>query len=248
METLQTAKKMRLTEAQLNEINSSFHDATPQKILEWTLNEFHPRIALASSFGVEDVALIDMMVKINPKARVFSLDTGRLHQETYNVMDEIKAKYNNTIEVCFPDTTRVERMVREKGMNLFYDSVENRKLCCGIRKVEPLNRALSELDGWITGIRRDQTQNRTAAKYVEIDTDHGGIVKVNPLLDWTLDQVWNYVKENKVPYNVLHDRGFPSIGCEPCTRAITAGEDPRAGRWWWEQGNKECGLHVKGGH
>ena len=242
------AKQPRLSAEQVAKINKSLEGASAQKILEWALKELHPKIALASSFGLEDVALIDMMVKINPKARIFSLETGRLHQETYDVMDEIKDRYNIQIEVFFPDAARVEKMVREKGMNLFYHSVENRKLCCGIRKVEPLNRALSQLDGWITGIRKDQTQNRTTANYVEIDTDHGNIIKVNPLLDWSLDQVWVYVKQNKVPYNILHDRGFPSIGCEPCTRAIQPGEDPRAGRWWWEQDNKECGLHVKGGH
>ena len=245
--TIQT-KQPRLSAEQVAKINKSLEGASAQKILEWSLKELHPKIALASSFGLEDVALIDMMVKINPKARIFSLETGRLHQETYDVMDEIKDRYNIQIEAFFPDAARVEKMVREKGMNLFYHSVENRKLCCGIRKVEPLNRALSQLDGWITGIRKDQTQNRTTANYVEIDTDHGNIIKVNPLLDWSLDQVWVYVKQNKVPYNILHDRGFPSIGCEPCTRAIQPGEDPRAGRWWWEQDNKECGLHVKGGH
>lgn len=245
--TIQT-KQPKLSAEQVAKINKSLEGAPPQKILEWTLKEFHPKISLASSFGLEDVTLIDMMVKVNPKARIFSLETGRLHQETYDVMDEIKDKYGIQIEVYFPDAARVEKMVREKGMNLFYHSVENRKLCCGIRKVEPLNRALSQLDGWITGIRKDQTQNRTAARYVEIDTDHGNIIKVNPLLDWSLDQAWAYVRQNKVPYNILHDRGFPSIGCEPCTRAIQPGEDPRAGRWWWEQDNKECGLHVKGGH
>jgi len=245
--TIQT-KQPRLSAEQVAKINKSLEGASAQKILEWSLKELHPKIALASSFGLEDVALIDMMVKINPKARIFSLETGRLHQETYDVMDEIKDRYNIQIEAFFPDAARVEKMVREKGMNLFYHSVENRKLCCGIRKVEPLNRALSQLDGWITGIRKDQTQNRTTANYVEIDTDHGNIIKVNPLLDWSLDQVWAYVRQNKVPYNILHDRGFPSIGCEPCTRAIQPGEDPRAGRWWWEQDNKECGLHVKGGH
>jgi len=237
-----------LSEEQVAKINKSLAGTSAQKILEWAFKELHPKIALASSFGLEDVVLIDMMVKINPKARIFSLETGRLHQETYDVMDEIRDKYGIQIEVFFPDTARVEKMVREKGMNLFYHSVENRKLCCGIRKVEPLNRALSQLDGWITGIRKDQTQNRITAKYVEIDTDHGNILKVNPLLDWSFDQVWEYVRQNKVPYNKLHDRGFPSIGCEPCTRAVQPGEDARAGRWWWEQDNKECGLHVKGGH
>ena len=218
----------------------------PQEVLKWALETFKDRGALASSFGAEDVAIIDMLVKINPKARIFTLDTGRLNQETYDVMDKIREKYKVRIEVMFPKADAVEPMVREKGLNLFYHSIENRKLCCGIRKVEPLNRALSTVDAWITGLRRDQVVTRTAVKKVEIDESHGGIAKINPLADWTWEQTLGYVKQNGVPYNVLHDQGYPSIGCAPCTRAIKPGEDFRAGRWWWEQPEqKECGLHVK---
>ncbi len=217
-----------------------------QEVVRWALTRFGDRVALASSFGAEDVALIHMMVQVNPNARIFTLDTGRLNQETYDVMDKIREKYHVTIEVMFPKADAVERMVREKGLNLFYHAIENRKLCCGIRKVEPLNRALASLDAWITGLRRDQVVTRTGVKKVDLDTDHGGIAKINPLADWTWEQVMAYVKQHQVPYNVLHDQGYPSIGCAPCTRAIKPGEDFRAGRWWWEQPEqKECGLHVK---
>ena len=218
---------------------------TPQETLTWALDNLHPRIAMASSFGAEDVAVIDMIMKINPKARIFSLDTGRLNQETYDVMDEIHKKYNLNIEVMFPDHNEVEQMVRVNGMNLFYHSIGNRKLCCGIRKVHPLNRMLSTLDGWITGLRADQTEIRSNANKLEIDSQHNDIIKVNPIINWTWEQTWDYVKKNNVPYNKLHDKGFPSIGCEPCTRAIKSGEPLRAGRWWWESDpQKECGLHA----
>jgi len=216
-----------------------------QEVVAWALKQFGDRIALASSFGAEDVALIDMMAQVNPKARIFTLDTGRLNQETYDVMDQIREKYHVAIEVMFPKTDAVEQMVRAKGLNLFHHSVENRKLCCGIRKVEPLNRALATVDAWITGLRRDQVVTRANVKKVDLDADHGGIAKINPLADWSWEQVMDYVKARKVPYNVLHDQGYPSIGCAPCTRAVKPGEDFRAGRWWWERPEqKECGLHV----
>ena len=210
---------------------------TPQETLTWALDNLHPRIAMASSFGAEDVAVIDMIMKINPKARIFTLDTGRLNQETYDVMDEIHKKYNLNIEVMFPDHNEVEQMVRVNGMNLFYHSIGNRKICCGIRKVHPLNRMLSTLDGWITGLRADQTEVRSNANKLEIDSQHNDIIKVNPIINWTWEQTWDYVKKN--------NKGFPSIGCEPCTRAIKSGEPLRAGRWWWESDpQKECGLHA----
>ena len=221
---------------------------TPQEILKWSLDNFHPKIAMASSFGAEDVVVIDMMMKINPKARIFTLDTGRLNQETYDVMDEIRKKYNMNIEVMFPDQNETEQMVRVNGMNLFYDSIGNRKLCCGIRKVHPLNRMLATLDGWITGLRADQTEVRLKSNRIEIDEQHNGIIKMNPIIDWTWEQTWDYIKKNNIPYNKLHDKGFPSIGCEPCTRAIKPGESLRAGRWWWESDSqKECGLHADHG-
>jgi phosphoadenosine phosphosulfate reductase len=218
---------------------------TAQEIVRWAVQQFGNRVALASSFGAEDVAIIQMLVQATPTPRIFTLDTGRLNQETYNVMDKIREKYTVSIEVMFPKAEAVEQMVREKGLNLFYHSIDNRKLCCGIRKVEPLNRALATCDAWITGLRRDQVVTRAAVRKVEIDTDHNGIVKINPLADWTWEQTMEYVKKNQIPYNVLHDQGYPSIGCAPCTRAIQPGEDFRAGRWWWERPEqKECGLHV----
>lgn len=216
-----------------------------QTVVAWALKRFSPRIALSSSFGAEDMVLIDMIAKIDPRARVFTLDTGRLHQETYNLVDEVRDRYKIDVEVYFPETAAVEKMVREHGLNLFYESVEFRKLCCGVRKVEPLNRALSGLDAWITGLRKDQAQTRATTKKLEADQAHSGIFKVNPLADWSSEAVWDYIRANGVPYNKLHDKGFPSIGCEPCTRAVRPGEDQRAGRWWWElESNKECGIHT----
>ena len=150
------------------------------------------------------------------------------------------------IEVYFPEASAVQKMVEEHGLNLFYKSVDLRRLCCQIRKVEPLNRALAGLDAWITGLRKEQALTRSDIKKIEIDKEHGNIIKINPLADWTNDQVWTYIKENNVPYNVLHDQGYPSIGCMPCTRTVKPEEDPRSGRWWWEQeAHKECGLHLK---
>jgi len=236
----------KFTAEQVQQLNANLK--TPQEVLKWSFDNLHPRLAMASSFGAEDVVVIDMMMKINPKARIFTLDTGRLNQETYDVMDEIRKKYNTSIEVMFPDQNEVEQMVRVNGLNLFYDSVGNRKLCCGIRKVHPLNRILSTLDGWITGLRADQTEIRSNANKIELDEQHNGMIKINPIIEWTWDQTWDYIKKNNIPYNKLHDKGFPSIGCEPCTRAIKPGEPLRAGRWWWESDSqKECGLHANHG-
>ncbi|MFQ6065806.1 MAG: phosphoadenylyl-sulfate reductase [bacterium] len=219
---------------------------SPQEVLKWALGTYKDRIALASSFGAEDVALIDMMVKIDSNPRIFTLDTGRLPQPTYEVIEKIRQKYGVKIETYFPDTRRVEEMVNSHGPNLFYKSVELRKLCCRIRKIQPLNRALSGLSGWISGLRKDQGVTRKRIKKLEIDLAHNSILKVNPLADWTLDQVWEYIKDNDVPYNSLHDQNYPSIGCAPCTRAITTNENIRAGRWWWETPEqKECGLHLQ---
>ncbi|TLX77838.1 MAG: phosphoadenylyl-sulfate reductase [Thaumarchaeota archaeon] len=236
----------KFTAEQINKLNNDLK--TPQEVLKWAIDNLHPKIAMASSFGAEDVAVIDMMMRINPKARIFTLDTGRLNQETYDVMDEIRNKYSINIEVMFPDQNEVEQMVRVNGMNLFYQSIGNRKLCCGIRKVHPLNKMLVTLDGWITGLRNDQTQNRMSAKKIEIDDQHNGIIKINPIIDWSWELTWDYIKTNNIPYNKLHDKGYPSIGCEPCTRAIKPGEPLRAGRWWWETDpEKECGLHADHG-
>lgn len=228
----------------LEEWPEEIETRSPNDILKWAIDRFHPNIALASSFGAEDVVIIDMLSKINSESRVITLDTGRLPQETYDVMDEIRRRYGLSIEVSFPDTQSVEKMVKDHGLNLFYESIEFRKLCCGVRKVDPLNKAMSGLEAWITGLRRDQSNTRAEIRKVELDHQHDNIVKINPLADWDSDMVWSYVKKNKIPYNKLHDQNYPSIGCAPCTRAVKPGEDPRAGRWWWElDAFKECGLH-----
>jgi len=220
-------------------------DKTAQEILRWADENFGKKLAIASSFGLEDVVLIDMMVKINPKVRIFTLDTGRLPQETYEIWEEIEEKYGIKIEPYFPERKAVEDMVKAHGPNLFYKSIDLRRLCCKIRKVEPLKRALRDLSCWICGLRREQSVTRQEIKKAEIDTAHNRIIKINPLADWKEKQVWNYIRKNRVPYNALHDKGYPSIGCAPCTRAIKPGEDIRAGRWWWERPEqKECGLHY----
>lgn len=226
--------------------SKDFEDLTTAEIVTWALERFSPRVGLACSFQAEESVLIDLMHRVRgADFRLFTLDTGRLNQETYDCMDAIRERYGVQIEVFFPEATGVEKMVRENGLNLFYNSVELRKLCCGIRKVEPLNRALKNLDAWMTGLRREQAVTRVDVRKVELDKDHGDIVKVNPLVDWSYDDVWEYILKNNLPYNRLHKQGYPSIGCAPCTRAVKPGEDLRAGRWWWENPNtKECGLHV----
>jgi len=218
-----------------------------EEILNWALKNFGSKIALASSFQCEESVLIDMLYKIAGKNfRVFTLDTGRLNEETYEVMERIREKYSITIESQFPDREAVENLEREKGLYSFRESVENRKECCHIRKVVPLNRALAGLDAWITGLRAEQSVMRAATPKIQEDVPRKGIVKFNPLVDWTTAQVWDYIKVNQVPYNQLHDRGYPSIGCAPCTRAVKEGESIRSGRWWWEDPeHKECGLHLK---
>jgi phosphoadenosine phosphosulfate reductase len=220
--------------------------ASAEAVVRWALDRFSPRVALACSFQAEESVLIDMMHRLRgADFRVFTLDTGRLNQETYDCMDAIRARYGIRVEVYFPDAAKVENMVRAHGLNLFYHSIEQRKLCCAVRKLEPLGRALENLDAWITGLRREQAATRGGVSKLEMDKDHGGICKLNPLADWSRDQVWNYLRDNNVPFNRLHKQGYPSIGCAPCTRAVKPGEDLRAGRWWWENPEtKECGLHL----
>jgi len=242
----------------MQEILNEFEDLetkSAEEVVKWALEKYGDKIALASSFGAEDMVLTDIILKINsrpmlrsdsPKARIFTLDTGRLPQETYEVMEKTREKYKAKIEVYFPDTSSVEKMIEEHGPNLFYKSVDLRHLCCKVRKIEPLNRAFSGLSAWICGLRKEQAVTRAGVKKIEIDESHGGIIKINPLADWTEKDIWNYIKKKDVPYNSLHDKGYPSIGCAPCTRAIKPGEDVRAGRWWWEKPEqKECGLHSK---
>jgi phosphoadenosine phosphosulfate reductase len=230
----------------LSGILPDFERASAETALFWVLESFSPNVALACSFQAEESVLIDMMHRLRgADFRIFTLDTGRLNQETYDCMDAIRARYGISVEVYFPDATKVQDMVRTRGLNLFYNSIEERQLCCAVRKVEPLNRALKDLTAWITGLRREQAVTRGSVSKVELDKDHGDIVKVNPLADWSHDDVWNYIRDHNVPFNRLHKQGYPSIGCAPCTRAVKPGEELRAGRWWWENPEtKECGLHL----
>ncbi len=203
------------------------------------------KVVFTTSFGYEDQVITDMIFSNNLDIKVVTLDTGRLFPETYKVYNSTIDKYKKPIAVCFPPTEKVEEMVNKKGPFSFYESLENRKECCFIRKVIPLKRALSGNEIWITGIRASQSENRSDLH--EFEWDEGNqIIKYNPLLEWSLEETIQYIRENYVPYNILHDQGFVSIGCQPCTRAIKPGEDFRAGRWWWEQNSgKECGLHEK---
>lgn len=206
--------------------------------------DYSPAI-LATSFGAEDMVLMDLICKHAPGIQIFTLDTGRLPKETYNLMQEVKTHYDKEIQVFFPDAGAIENFVTRNGPNAFYDSVDLRKQCCGIRKVEPLKRALEGKKAWLTGMRRSQSVTRAELPVSEWDDEHG-LQKFSPLTDWSNGNVWAYIRAFEVPYNKLHDQGYASIGCAPCTRAITAGEDIRAGRWWWEDPeSKECGLHVK---
>ena len=236
---------MQLSDNEVQKLNHEFENKSSEEILEWTLDNLHPNVGLATSFQFQGMVLIDMLMKINKKARIFTLDTGRLNKETYDVMEQVMNRYGTLVEVIFPDKEEVEDMVNNYGINLFYRGIEQRRLCCKIRKTNPLNKFLKTLDGWITSIRKDQTENRMDAKVFEIDYLHGKILKVNPILNWSSEEIWDYINDNSVPYNKLHDVGYPSIGCAPCTRAVRPGEDERAGRWWWEsESDKECGIHY----
>lgn len=227
----------------IKKLNKEFSNKTPVELLSYFLNEYKGKIAFASSMGAEDQVLTEMIVSVDKSAKIFTLDTGRLFPETYELIQRTSARYGINIEVYFPDYHQVENMVKEKGINLFYENIENRKMCCNIRKIEPLKRAFETLDVWICGLRKEQSVTRVNNELVEWD-EANGLLKINPLINWTNDQVWDYIKENNIPYHKFHDKNYPSIGCQPCTRAIEEGEDVRAGRWWWENPeSKECGLH-----
>jgi phosphoadenosine phosphosulfate reductase len=220
--------------------------AATRATLERIASDFTPAV-FASSLAAEDMVLTDLILRAKLPIRIFTLETGRLHKETLGMLDRIREVYGYEVEPYRPDTAAVDAYVQQNGLNAFYDSVEMRKECCRIRKVDPLNRALAGQRAWITGQRRAQSATRTELHVQEDDVAHG-MAKFNPLADWSEEDVWHYIRSNDVPYNPLHDRGYPSIGCEPCTRAIQPGEDVRAGRWWWENPeSKECGLHVVDG-
>ncbi|MCZ6539281.1 MAG: phosphoadenylyl-sulfate reductase [Chloroflexi bacterium] len=237
--------RQSIPRAELKNINAQLETGTPQDALKWVDETFGNAAAQMSSFGLEDQALFHMYWTINPNARLMTLDTLRLPTETYSLFDQTKLRYGVDVEFFYPDMSSVVDMVKERGNNLFFKGVDNRQLCCGIRKVEPLGRALSGLDAWITGLRRDQGMERGGIDIVEWDEAHGNY-KVNPLANWSFKQVREFVDANEIPYNELHDKGYPSLGCAPCTRAIKPGEDIRAGRWWWESdpNAKECGIHT----
>ena len=233
--------------ASFTELAESYAARHPQEILAFAIEEYSPDLAISFS-GAEDVVLVDMASKLGATPRVFTLDTGRLHTETYQFIEKVREHYGLPIEVFFPRPETVENLVKEKGLFSFYK--DGHKECCDIRKVEPLRRALSTLNAWVTGQRRDQSPGtRAQVPVIQVDPTFGSnghqLIKFNPLANWTSKQVWNYIRENNVPYNALHDRGFVSIGCEPCTRAILTGQHEREGRWWWEDATmKECGLHA----
>jgi len=240
-----TKFKMRdyIMKEKVGDLLSTFIKSTPEQILPDFIINYMDKIALASSLGPEDQVLTDMILKINPNARIFMIDTGRLNQETYDVAVETMKRYSMHYEIYFPKNIDVEVMENLYGPNLFYDSIEMRKYCCQIRKIEPFKRALKNHDVWITGLRREQAVTRINIDKIEWD-DTNKLIKLNPLTEWTADMIWNYIKEHKVPYNKLHDMNYPSIGCAPCTRAVKNGENIRSGRWWWEAPeHKECGLH-----
>ena len=220
--------------------------APASEVLAWAEARFGAGAAIASSFAVEDVVLIDLAARHAPSLRIFTLDTGRLPPETYVVMEAVRRRYGARSEAYFPERAPVEALLREKGFFSFRQSIDARKECCFIRKVEPLGRALAGRAAWATGLRREQSVTRTLVEVLERDAGHGGIAKLNPLAAWTEAEVWGYAHKHRLPINALHGRGFPSIGCAPCTRAVAPGEDARAGRWWWESPeHKECGLHVR---
>ncbi len=227
------------TEEQTQEIeNASTADA-----LKLVTAQFPEETVFSTSLGQEDQVLTEMIASGKLPVRIFTLDTGRLFYEHYDLLEKTNARYKINIDVYFPEAPDVEAYVKANGVNGFYESVENRKACCFIRKVKPLNRALTGAKVWITGLRSEQSDNRKDMKMIEWDADRG-LYKFNPLIHWSYDEMMDYIRQKNVPYNPLHDKGFISIGCAPCTRAIEPGEDPRAGRWWWEVSHKECGLHV----
>ncbi len=220
--------------------------ASTQATLARIASDFSPAV-FASSLAAEDMVLADIILRAKLPITIFTLETGRLHRETLGMLDRIRETYDYEVRLYKPEPSAIDAYVQQHGLNAFYDSVELRKECCRIRKVEPLNRALTGNKAWITGQRRAQSTTRAELAVQEEDPAHG-MTKFNPLADWSEDDVWKYLRSNKVPYNPLHDKGYPSIGCEPCTRAIQPGEDVRAGRWWWENPeSKECGLHVVDG-
>ncbi len=233
-----------MVELNLKALNAEYAGKSPEETVRHIVEKMGvTRIALASSLSIEDQVLTDILLKVDPSARIFFLDTGRHFQKTYDLMDETMNRYKFHYEVYAPDHGDLEEAVSKHGPNFFYESVELRKKCCEIRKVSPLRRVLSTVDGWICGLRREQSLTRQEIAVFEWDHSHS-IYKINPIAFWTEEQVWEYIKKHNIPYSYLYTSGFSSIGCQPCTRAVNPGDDVRSGRWWWEEPDKkECGLH-----
>lgn len=233
-----SVEKARMTEHEYQD------NLTARQVLKRAVEKFHPDLKLASSFGAESLVILDKLSKIIDRPKVFMLDTGRLPQETHELVERVQDEYQVDLEIYFPDTGQLEGFVSENGVNPFYDSVELRKKCCEIRKVEPMNRALDDAEAWISGMRRSQGPTRSNIQTIEKDESHGSMLKFNPLADWNKEQVWGYIRYHDVPYNNLYDEGYKSIGCDPCTRPVQSDQPERAGRWWWENPEtKECGIH-----
>ncbi|RUA25205.1 MAG: phosphoadenylyl-sulfate reductase [Bacteroidetes bacterium] len=227
------------------DLNNRLDGKTAQEIIAFFVESMGEKITFGTSMGAEDQVVTQMLMELDKEVSIFTLDTARLFPETYELIDRTNKKYGIKIDVFFPDYKEVEQMVAENGINLFFDSVDNRHLCCQIRKLNPLKRALQGKEAWFTGLRRSQSVTRVDMQVVEWD-ENSGMLKVNPLIDWSEDDVWEYIEKQGIPFNPLHKKGYPSIGCQPCTRAIMEGEDVRAGRWWWENpDSRECGLHKK---
>lgn len=235
-------QKITNMKSEIEAYNNLLINADLNEGIRFFAQEFPGQVKFSSAFGQEDQVITHAIFSKGIDVEVFTLDTGRLFPETYELMDKTRARYKTKIKTYYPNPETLEPMIEEKGFFSFYESVENRKQCCFIRKVEPLKRALKGAKVWVTGLRASQSQNRQGFNLVEWD-ETNEVIKFNPLLNWSYDQMLEYLEENRVPYNTLHDKGFISIGCQPCTRAIAPGEDPRAGRWWWEASQKECGLH-----
>jgi phosphoadenosine phosphosulfate reductase len=239
---------MELTEqlkSRIEEWNETLKERSAVGVIGYFLDYFGERITLSTSLGLEDQVITEMVMRQNRKTKVFTLDTGRLFPETYELIARTNKHFGIRINTYFPEAAAVEKMVANHGINLFYDSAEKRKLCCGIRKVAQLPRAFQGMEAWICGLRKDQSVSRFFSRLVEWDRNNG-LIRINPLIRWSEKEVRDYIRQHNIPYNLLHDRGFPSIGCEPCTRAVEPGEDLRAGRWWWENDpHRECGLHKR---
>jgi len=231
--------------AWVHEAAARFERAAAQEVLAWAIERFSPRLAISSAGGVDGMAIVDMAWRIDPSIRVFTLDTGRLPAETYTLFEEIRERYGIEVEFEVPDAQDLSGMLTNHGPGLMFRSVDLRLRCCEVRKVLPLKRKLATLDAWVAGLRREQWASRRGIAKVELDREHGGVVKLNPLADWTLERVWTYVREHDVPAHELFAHGYTSIGCAPCTRPVLPGESERAGRWWWETDvAKECGIHC----